>query len=753
MSEEILRILHLEDNPADAELIGRELNKIGLTFEKLVVDNKKDFIKALVDFVPDVILCDHALPQFNSIDALAIIKDARLKIPFILITATVSEEFAVEIIKEGADDYLLKDRLQRLPNAMRNALEKSRAEKERKKFLDQLVASEVIYKEAEQLSHFGVWQVDFLRGTAKWSDETYRIFGYSPGKVDTSYENVLNAVHPEDKERVAKIMDETIAGMASNDMVFRVGPFADGSIRYIRSQLRVARDEIGKPVSMTGFNQDITPTRLAELSLEKSEASLRSILENSDTAYVLLDTDANILVYNRMAKELARDEMNRDIDIIKNYIELMDESRRKDVRIAVDTVLSEGRELSYEVMYKMPGGDMWLYVRMHPVFNDAGIILGMIVAATNITKIKQAEQMLKESNERYHLVTKATNDVIWDWDFKSNKIYWSENYEIIFGHSTTNEDFSSWGDHIHPDDKDRVLTGIKQKIAAHDSLLWEDEYRYFTRSGALVYIYDRGYIMQDENNEPVRMVGAMMDITRQKMAEIEQKKITDDLIQRNKDLEQFAYIVSHNVRAPLANIRGFCDALDYQQLNEEEKMEFLKGLSASAKKLDDVLSDLNFILQMKQGVSENKEPVFFSSLVDDIKLSIAQMIEKEKVEIITDFSEVDCKETVKSYLYSIFYNLIINSIKYRRPDVQPVIKITSQKQDNKITLSFKDNGLGIDLKKKGDQVFKLYKRFHLQIEGKGMGLFMTKTQVETLGGKISVKSRVNKGTEFVITFD
>ena len=110
--------------------------------------------------------------------------------------------------------------------------------------------------------------------------------------------------------------------------------------------------------------------------------------------------------------------------------------------------------------------------------------------------------------------------------------------------------------------------------------------------------------------------------------------------------------------------------------------------------------------------------------------------------------------SIKTYLHSIFYNLISNSLKYRQPDISPVIKISSQRLDGKIVLIFNDNGMDIDLKKNGHQVFGLYKRFHTEsAEGKGMGLYMVKTQVESIGGKISIESAVNKGTTFTIEFN
>jgi signal transduction histidine kinase len=125
-----LKILHLEDLAADAEMVDRVLRKAQFRFEKKVVIDKPDFVRALRDFKPDIILSDHSLPAFNSLEALRITKEEGIAVPFILVTATVSEEYAVSVIKEGASDYILKDRLERLPNAVQNALDKRRAEVE-----------------------------------------------------------------------------------------------------------------------------------------------------------------------------------------------------------------------------------------------------------------------------------------------------------------------------------------------------------------------------------------------------------------------------------------------------------------------------------------------------------------------------------------------------------------------------------------------------------------------------------------------
>lgn len=235
---------------------------------------------------------------------------------------------------------------------------------------------------------------------------------------------------------------------------------------------------------------------------------------------------------------------------------------------------------------------------------------------------------------------------------------------------------------------------------------------------------------------------------------IEMNKVTNDLIDRNNDLEQFTYIVSHNLRAPVANIMGISDLINSisgdSTIKDEEQL--MTSLSVSVKKLDEIILDLNDILKARATLNERKEVISLSFLVEDIRVSIAHILQTEGVIINSDFSAASQVFSSKSYMYSIFYNLISNSIKYRQDGVSPVIHITSYYADSKIHLTFKDNGRGIDLNKNSREIFGLYKRFDYSIDGKGMGLFMVKTHVKTMGGTITVKSQLNKGSEFCLSF-
>ncbi len=249
------------------------------------------------------------------------------------------------------------------------------------------------------------------------------------------------------------------------------------------------------------------------------------------------------------------------------------------------------------------------------------------------------------------------------------------------------------------------------------------------------------------------MIVYLSDITKRKIVEIEKEKITADLLTRNKDLEQFSYIISHNLRLPIANIIGLIDNLAMNNFQGDERKEAMSAIHISARRLDDVVMDLNKILDVRIKDNEQKQVLKLSDILYDTTINLGFIIKKENALIESDFSQIDELFTVKSYLSSIFYNLMLNSIKYRNAALTPHIIIKSEIEDSKIVVTFIDNGLGMDIPKKSDELFGLYKRFHPQINGKGVGLYMVKLQVESLGGIISVTSKVNKGSTFTIEFE
>src|SRR3569832_535320 len=258
--DHILKILHLEDIASDAELVDRALKKAGIAFEKCLVDTRLEYIEALDKFQPDVILSDHSLPQFNSLEALNLLKESGRDIPFILLTSTVSEEFAVSVMLEGASDYVLKDRLQRLPSAVTNAVDKYRSDAQTQLYLNRVVASEALFSKAELLAEFGTLRLDLKSRKLEWSQGYYLLLGYTPGEVEPSQENFFRNIHPDDVPEVQDVFNNAVEKKQPTEKEKRNNR-KDSKTQKKQAQMEFEPGSQGEPGYIIGFSQNVTKSK------------------------------------------------------------------------------------------------------------------------------------------------------------------------------------------------------------------------------------------------------------------------------------------------------------------------------------------------------------------------------------------------------------------------------------------------------------------------------------------------------------
>ena len=406
----------------------------------------------------------------------------------------------------------------------------------------------------------------------------------------------------------------------------------------------------------------------------------------------------------------------------------------------------------YHRIISMDGSIRHILSQAQYEFNSNGEAIGLNGTALDVTDTKIAEEAMIQSQKNLRIIVDSIPISIFAKDYNGKYVFVNKCFASLHN-ITPKELVNKTMEETLPDrnamnlllecDKEIIQSGVTKIIP-------EFHFTDYNGKEHIFHVTKMPYMTAGKNIKSVLCI--WIDITEQKYLDLERSRIINDIIQRNKDLEQFSYIVSHNLRAPVANIIGLTHELNNVDHEPEIKEVLTEELSSSVKRIDTIIVDLNSILRVRE-VSETSENVNLWELTDSIKSSIQHLIRQENVHIVTDFTEVAEIIAIKSYLYSIFYNLIYNSIKYRQPEVSPVIEISTQKTATKTIIIFKDNGLGMDLSRTGGQVFGLYKRFHPHIEGKGMGLFMVKTQVETLGGKISIKSKINEGTCFYIEFE
>jgi PAS domain S-box-containing protein len=761
MMTQKLKILHIEDTPTDAELVDRQLKKSGVNFETLIVDTRAEYASALEEFRPDVILSDHSLPAFNSLDALKILQQTGKKIPFILITSTVSEEFAVSVMKEGATDYILKDRLQRLPNAVINALDKFQSDNDRQNYHNKIVASEALFTKAESIAEFGTWRFHIATKNMSWSAGTYPLLGFAANEVESSLTNFLKNIFPDDAKYVQKSFDDA-GHERSGEMDFRIN--YRGQKHYIHSQFEVEVNGDGSPEYLIGFNQDVTRSQLAQLEIQKNVEELKAAAERQSA--ILNALPPHIVLLNEAGKIVAINESWRKFTIENNlgipkygvdysYVAISEkatgvdeQSGRRIAKGIKDVILGAIKEFSLEYSSFKKKNKVWFQIIVAPLADKTR--KGAVVLHIDITARKTAEELMLQSEANLKTTVENT-DIAYILCNAENKIISFNTKAEELCSELFNKKIKIGVNAFNYFLKNKVPNVKKaaQKVLENEMVSYEASYD--VKHGCAKWYEVRWAGVAGSKNENIGSVIAFKDITGRKIDELEREQMTSDLLQRNKDLEQFTYIVSHNLRAPVANILGLSNILDINGLDIEVHNEVKKSLSTSVSILDHVITDLNNILQVRSEINGQTEFVPFGVLVEDIYLSLNNIIQSEKASINSNFDEATGITTIKAYMHSIFYNLIINAIKYRRPEVNPVISISTKKTGDRLKILFKDNGKGIE-EKNLENLFGIYKRFDTETEGKGMGLFMVKMQVESLGGKISVQSKPGIGTTFILEF-
>jgi PAS domain S-box-containing protein len=278
---------------------------------------------------------------------------------------------------------------------------------------------------------------------------------------------------------------------------------------------------------------------------------------------------------------------------------------------------------------------------------------------------------------------------------------------------------------------------------------WEDSLK--NPKGELITHLRRMFPVHDENNELSMVIGFGLDITDRKIMEEKQAALVKQLSAQNIQLVDFCNIVSHNLRAPLVNMAMLVEFIEETTDSAEQKL-LISKLNPVIENLNTTFNELVESIQIKQDLEIKSEYIYLK----DCMHRTMEVLESEAIKldatINVDFNDAPVVYFPPKYLYSIFHNLISNSLKYYSPKRKLIINLTSKRLDGSILFSVNDNGLGIDLVKHENNFFKIGKVFHRHPNAKGFGLFMTKTQVEAMNSKIWVESTPDVGTTFFIEF-
>jgi PAS domain S-box-containing protein len=384
-----LRILYLEDDPKDAELVQAKLEAEGVACEVTRVETRADFLASLEQDGFDLILADHSLPSFDGISALKLAVENRPEMPFIFVSGTMGEEVAIEALKIGATDYVLKTRLARIVFSVQRALREGRQRAERAFAEEALRRSEAYLSGAQRLSQTGSvgWKVS--RGELYWSEETYRIFAYDPSTKPT-VELFLQRLHPEDVARVKEIVERAAQDKKDYEHKYRL-LMPDGSIKYVHFVAHALTDVSGD-IEYVGAVMDETAAKKAEEALRLSEEQWRDVFENNPIMYFMVDAAGKVMALNPFGAE----QLGYRVDELVGQPVLcfFYEADRAEVETNLAHCLEQlGRGESWEFRCVRKDGTV---LRMRGSAKAVARVNGPIVliACEDITEQKRAEEAL-----------------------------------------------------------------------------------------------------------------------------------------------------------------------------------------------------------------------------------------------------------------------------------------------------------------------------------------------------------------------
>jgi len=410
------------------------------------------------------------------------------------------------------------------------------------------------------------------------------------------------------------------------------------------------------------------------------------------------------------------------------------------------------RQFNKEIRYVgKNGGAIWGNVIITPLWNEGEVPSNHIVIIEDITKRKAEEEILIASQQRIESLINTIDGIVWEGNTdESTCTFISDKVFDILGYTPNQWKLTPkfWIEHLHPDDrqwvKDYAAKAIEER-RQHDF-----EYRMIANDGTIVWIRDIVSVI-DEVGKPLRLRGIMIDVTNRVHATEALNKSFNLVTEQNKRLLNFSFIVSHNLRSHASNIQGISTLIESAK-SDEDRDEMVQLLKKVAFNLNETLLNLNNIVNIQTSIDLVVEPLGLNEYVMRTLATQNSQILFRKAIILNKVDDEVYVNYNRAYLESILLNLISNALRYSHPDRDPVISLTCFEENGRTILCVSDNGIGIDLKKHGEKIFGIYQTFNGNADARGFGLFITKNQVEAMGGKIAVESTLGQGTTFKIYF-
>ncbi|OWW25669.1 hypothetical protein B4Q04_08670 [Zobellia sp. OII3] len=601
---------------------------------------------------------------------------------------------------------------------------------------------------AQRKARLGHWNWDFRTNTFSCSENMSRIIGFEPD-VPVSMSSVLDNIHPDDRTYVDALLTNCIKNKEFQSFTHRM-ILEDGSMRTIQVSGDIYVDEEGEIINVLGISQDISDYKEIEEELLKKNELLIFAEQKALLGHWEWNIITDEVFWSSNLYYLFKQEENTKLEFNTYYSYVHVEDQAKVSAHFGKAIEEKHFEKIIHRIVLNDGTLKWILLLGEVVVNEQDAIIKLIGTCQDVT-----EQQMQEIKFKGLVESAPSAMIIIDKEGIIQMV--NKQAESLFGY-TPEELVEKSVEVLIPARFEEKRAPHREKFLANPKIqkidIGEDFYM-IHKSGREIPVNIALGPLHIEEGLLISM--SIRDTTAQKMAERKILKakedleiLTKELTAQNHQLADFTQITSHNLRAPVSNLNSLLEIYKLMD-NEEERKELFGKFEIVIGHLTLTLNTLVEALSVKNHTSIERSEVSLSETLLKTEEIFTAEISRTKAVIKGDFSEIDSVHYNKIYLESIFQNLIGKGLKYRSSERMPVIEVSSEVRSGRVLLRFQDNGLGVDLNRHGHKMFGLNKVFHNHPEAKGIGLFMTKTQVEAMGGKIAVSSKVNEGSTFTIT--
>lgn len=597
------------------------------------------------------------------------------------------------------------------------------------------------YIKAAHSAKIGIWKFNLDTNVVSWDAVTKCIH-----EVPIDYEPKLNTAvnfHTpgENRDRLKSLVDKAINDGIVFDDKFQIIT-AKNNIKYVECICQIEFKN-GKPVELLGTIQDITNEQNLINELQYNVEKFSSIFSSANDAIFIIDTsNGQISDCNSRSTELTG-YSNSELKGLHNS-KLFPEEFKRDIRFFLKYNLDRDEYTINETVIKTKSN----------VITPVEIASGkkfqvdqktyVVCFIRDISERKNAENKLNLLS----LAASETTDTIVIANEKGETVWANQAYldlsglamEAVIGQKPG---YLSKGPETDLSTSKLMRDAIKNKESIKVTILnynKNKEKYWFELNITTVF---------DSNNNFINFIGVGRNVTRRIEKELEMKRLLEVTSNQNNKLYNFTHIVSHNIRSHASNLSMVVDVIENTD-DIDEKLSYFELFREGTEKLSESIEYLNEIITIQEKTNIEKTKIHLKSEIEKTRMALSLAINDSKITITNSIPDDVVVKAIPAYLDSVFLNLFTNAIKYKNPKCNATLDIYYESIDGYSVINFKDNGLGLDLKKNGHKIFGMYKTFHGNEDAKGIGLFITKNQLEAMDGKITIESEEGQGSNFKI---